>query len=74
MAGDEKFMIWFTSGIKLSYREMPPPDQFAFINTAYDLQLINKTGQYGFPVGNQAITDREKLARLFNVILTLANK
>ncbi len=39
LAGDEKFLIWSTSAIKVATREVPDPSDFAFINTSYDLQL-----------------------------------
>ncbi len=68
LASDEKFLIWSTSALKFSTREVPPSEQFAFINTSYDLQLIDRIDEYGFPIGNQAITDRQKLAQLFGVI------
>ncbi len=47
---------------------MPASEDFAFINTSFDLQLIDRYDEFGFPVGNQVITDREKLAQLFGVI------
>ncbi len=40
-------------------------NEFLFINTSYDLQLIDRFDEYGFPNGNQVITDRTKLATLF---------
>ncbi len=68
LASDEKFLIWSTSALKFSSREVPPSEDFAFINTSYDLQLIDRFDEYGFPVGNQVITNRNKLAQLFQVI------
>jgi hypothetical protein len=68
LAGDEKFLIWSTSALKFANRETPPSEDFAFINTSYDLQLIDRIDEYGFPVGNQVITDRMKLAQLFNIL------
>lgn len=68
LAGDEKFLIWSSSAVKLPYREIPSSDEFAFINTSYDLQLIDRYDEFGFPVGNQVITDREKLAIFLDII------
>lgn len=68
LAGDEKFLIWSTSALKLAYREVPDSDDYAFINTSYDLTLIDRYDEFGFPVGNQVITDRDKLAELFEII------
>lgn len=68
LAGDEKFLIWSSSAVKLAKREIPSSDDYAFINTSYDLQLIDRYDEFGFPVGNQVITDREKLALLLDII------
>jgi hypothetical protein len=68
LAGDEKFLIWSTSALKFSFREVPDSEDFAFINTSYDLQLIDKYDDFGFPVGNQVITDRQKLTQLLEII------
>jgi len=68
LAGDEKFLIWSSSAVKFANREVPSSDEFAFINTSYDLQLIDRYDEFGFPVGNQVITDREKLALLLDII------
>lgn len=68
LASDEKLMIWFTSLVKLTLREAPQSERFALINTSYDLKLIDRYDEFGFPVGNQAITDREKLASLLEVM------
>jgi len=68
LAGDEKFLIWSTSQAKFWFREIPESEDFAFINTSYDLQLIDRYDEFGFPVGNQAITDREKLSTLLGAI------
>ena len=38
--------------------------RFTFIDTSYDLALVEATGADGFPLGNRAITDRAALARL----------
>lgn len=37
------------------------PDDYVFINIAYDRQLVPIVDEYGFPQGNIDITDREKL-------------
>lgn len=68
LAGDEKFLIWSTSAVKFESRELPSSEDYALINTSYDLQLIDRYDEFGFPVGNQAITDRDKLAQLLRII------
>lgn len=68
LASDEKFLIWSTSAIKFTGREIPSSEDFALINTSYDLQLIDRYDEFGFPVGNQAITDRTKLAQVLKII------
>ena len=68
LAGDEKFLIWSTSAVKLAVRDVPDPENFALINTSYDLELIDRFDDYGFPVGNQVITDRNKLSVLLDII------
>lgn len=68
LAGDEKFLIWSTSVAKFDSRTLPSTEDYALINTSYDLQLIDRYDEFGFPVGNQAITDRQKLTQLLQVI------
>lgn len=68
LAGDEKLLIWSTSAIKFANREMPASEDFALINTSYDLQLIDRLDDFGFPVGHRAITDREKLSLVLGAI------
>ena len=68
LAGDEKLLIWSTSLFQLVNREPPPPEEFALVNTSYDLKLIDRIDANGFPVGQQVITDREKLARLVEIL------
>ncbi len=68
LAGDEKFLIWLTSAIKFQSREMPDPGTVALINVSYDLELIDKFDDFGFPVGNQVITDRLKLFEFFKIL------
>ncbi len=70
LAGDEKLLIWSTSAVKFSFREVPNSVDFALINTSYDLQLIDRYDEFGFPIGNQVITDREKLTTLLHAINT----
>ncbi|MBT8190692.1 MAG: CHASE2 domain-containing protein [Bacteroidia bacterium] len=67
-AGDEKLMIKTTSALKLKFRETPESKDYAFINVSYDISLIDKYDEYGFPVGKQVITDRQRLTRLFEII------
>lgn len=68
---DEFPLIRYSSAFKnliLKWETPPNPDRFAFINIAYDKALIDKNDNEGFPIGYQAITDREKLAQLFDIL------
>ncbi|HOJ37720.1 MAG TPA: CHASE2 domain-containing protein [Ignavibacteriales bacterium] len=51
-----------------SNQDKPKEDELLFINISYDLKLIDKLDEDGFPIGNDFITDREKLARLFHIL------
>lgn len=69
--GDEKFLIKWSSVVKkmvLGVDTKPPRGDFLFINTCYDNMLIEKNDDDGLHIGNQAVTDRAKLARLFEII------
>ncbi|WP_456460565.1 hypothetical protein [Reichenbachiella sp.] len=68
LAGDEKLLIWSTSAIKFANREVPASEDFALINTSYDLQLIDRLDEFGFPIGQRVITDREKLTIILDAI------
>ncbi|WP_420582229.1 hypothetical protein [Reichenbachiella sp.] len=73
LAGDEKLLIWSTSAIKFANREIPNSEEFALINTSYDLQLIDRLDDFGFPVGQRVITDREKLTIVLDAIAKAEN-
>jgi hypothetical protein len=67
--GDERILFQVTAGIKkiiLGIENKPDPKDFIFINNCYDNMLIDMLDEEGFPVGNQSITDRRKLALLFD--------
>jgi len=67
---DELFEIQLTSGIRhllFSAEAEPETDDFLFINTAYDRKLIEKY-ENGILLGNEDITDREKLVRFFRIL------
>ncbi|MFA5010471.1 MAG: CHASE2 domain-containing protein [Ignavibacteria bacterium] len=69
--GDEKFVIRWSSIIKkmvFKIDDKPPRNDLLFINTSYDNMLIDRLDDDGFSVGNQVITDREKLSRLFEIM------
>lgn len=69
--GDEKFVIRWSSIIKkmvFKIDDKPPRNDLLFINTSYDNMLIDRLDADGFSVGNQVITDREKLAKLFEIM------
>lgn len=65
--GDEQYFIKWSSIFKrlvLNIDKDPPKNDFIFINVAYDKALIPLEDG----LGNEVITDREKLAKLFQVI------
>ena len=65
--GDEQLLIKWSSIFKrlvLNIDKDPPKKDFIFINVAYDKALIPLEDG----IGNEVITDREKLAQLFQVI------
>jgi len=51
--------------ILLGSETKPRRDDFLFINVAYEKKLIGKSDDFGFPIGNEAITDRSRLASFF---------
>lgn len=66
--GDERILFQVTAGIKkiiLGIENKPDPKDYIFINNSYDNMLIEMPDEEGFPVGNQPITDRRKLAMFF---------
>lgn len=71
MHGDEAWIVKNTAAtIRTLLPEPNKPDQddFAFINVSHDLQLIPRMDEFGFPAGNQVVTDRAKLAQLFSIL------
>ena len=70
--GDEVALIKWTSAIKrllLDRDEKPDRKDLFFINVSWDKQIVKKLDEDGlFPIGNQAITDRIKLAKLFQIL------
>ncbi|NJO92395.1 MAG: hypothetical protein HC831_28075 [Chloroflexia bacterium] len=68
---DELYLVQTTSIIKkLTARKQDKPNRkrFLFVNVAWEKQLIDKLDEEGFPLGNQAITDRSKLAEFLSRI------
>ncbi|MEO1054898.1 MAG: hypothetical protein AAFX87_29965 [Bacteroidota bacterium] len=69
---DEELVIQFTKVLKkmtLKLEDKPPSERFLFVNTSFDNQLIDKMDETGFfPMGNQVITDRSKLAQFFHLL------
>lgn len=62
------FTDWITSG-----KENAPADDVVFINVSNDKQLVDVSDQFGIPLGNAAITDREKLHSLLELIKSSPN-
>lgn len=57
------FIDWITV-----CRGKTPADNMVFINVPHDKQLVDVADDFDFPIGNAAVTDRQKLARLFEFI------
>ena len=52
----------------LGIDQKPPKKDFLFVDVSRDKQLVDLLDNDGIPVGNLAITDREKLAELLNIL------
>lgn len=50
----------------LGWGEDRMPEDYVFINTAYDRELVRVVDEYGFPEGEIDITDRKKLAEFLS--------
>ena len=59
----QTFTEWITRG-----REKLPANDVVFINVDHDKQLVDITDEFGIPMGNAAITDRQKINRLLALI------
>lgn len=60
---------WFTTFL-LGQDKKPPKNKFLFIDVSKDIKPVDLLDQDGFPAGNIAITDRQKLSNLFNILAT----
>ena len=63
--GDEVTLVKFTSILRriiLGNEQKPDRNEVLFVNVSHDLTLIDLLDSDGFPVGNQPIVDRKKLA------------
>ena len=68
---DESTIIQLSTFLKmyLTPANKPDPNEFLFINTSYDNQLVDVFDETGFiPLGNQPITDREKLIEFLAIV------
>lgn len=48
----------------LGIRQMHPTGDAVFINVGYDKKLIDRTDEFGLPIGNTSVTDRQSLTEL----------
>jgi hypothetical protein len=67
---NEASLISLTATIKniaLGLEDKPDRENFLFINTSYEKSLAPKLDEYGFIIGNEAITNRESLTRFFAI-------
>lgn len=68
---DDTELLWVNRTIKrhvFLQNDKPKGEDIFLINVSYDNKLIDKLDNEGFPLGNQDITDREKLAHFFKKI------
>jgi hypothetical protein len=71
MYEDEYLLIRFTSFIKrivLKIEEKPDKNRFLFVGVSWDKTLVDKLDENGLPIGNQAITDRKKIADFLAIL------
>ena len=69
--GDEAFLIRNTAAVlKMLLPEPDKPDrnELAFINVAWDKQLVDRMDEDGFPGGKIPITDRAHLTQVLKVL------
>lgn len=69
--GDEKAIVEKLSiarRVFLGLDEKPSKDRFLFLDTQYDLELIDAIDTDGFKLGQQTITNRSRLGRLVQVL------
>jgi len=69
--GDDVFLIKYSSIIKklvLKIDPKPNRNELLFINISYDPVFIEKLDKDSIPIGLQTITDREKVAKLFEIL------
>lgn len=57
------FFNWLTFG-----RETKIDDNTVFINVANDKQLVEVSDEFGIPIGNAAVTDRQKICKFLDLI------
>lgn len=67
---EEMKLIQWTSGWKRIYlkSDRPPESRFLFVNVAWEKQLVPRTDQDGFVIGNDIITNRGKLAQFISTL------
>ena len=73
---DEGEIIQFGPILKklvLGWEQKPPQEDLMFVNVSYDNQLVEITDSLGFPLGNERITDREKLSEFLNNLAAVDN-
>lgn len=57
-------IVSIVKNVVLGLEDKPAKNDFLFVNVSYQKSLIPKLDEYGFEIGNEAITDREQLAVL----------
>ena len=63
-----KYWRVFTDWIRSGGDELSPSNDVVFINVSNDKQLVDVSDAFGIPIGNAAITDRDKLVKLLDMI------
>ena len=63
-----KYWRAFTDWIRSGGDDGSHSDEVVFINVSNDKQLVDMSDEFGIPIGNAAITDRDKLVKLLDMI------
>ena len=71
LTDDEEYMIKTTSGLRSTYfklKEKPNPEDFLFIDIAWEKQLVNEYNEEGQIIGKRPITNRKRIAEFLSYV------
>lgn len=57
--------IAIIKNVMLGAETKPEREKFLFVNISYEKKLVQKVDDFGFPIGNEALTDRSRLSAFF---------